>query len=137
MTYPAALSRGRRRTQRIRMDSRCTIWRDTGVTEQDDATDLEGRVHRAAHRDLPLRIKPGRSRTLILGDAEVEQGLGEAHVPASTADIRDGDLIEVTVGESAGVWLRIVEAVLADGRTARRLPVEQVDRPDDLLEETP
>lgn len=43
--------------------------------------------------------------------------------------LRDGDLIDVDAGESAGLVFRVVEADQGDHRTACRVPVIQADRP--------
>jgi hypothetical protein len=51
------------------------------------------------------------------------------HLPASTTNLADGDLIEVTSGEWAGDVFRIVAAIRYDQKTARRLPIVEEPRP--------
>ena len=51
------------------------------------------------------------------------------HLPASTTTLQDNDLVELTEGEQAGRFLRIVEATGADQQTALRVPVYEVPRP--------
>jgi hypothetical protein len=54
-----------------------------------------------------------------------------AHFPASTSNLRDGDLLEITSGENTGQVLRVVEADWSDQTTARRVPVVATQRPEE------
>lgn len=118
-----------------RMASRCTIRRSTGRTAQDESTGLEVPVWDTTYTDLPMRLGGSRSaattRTETIGGVEVQTALRIAHLPATTVDVADGDLIEITAGENAGVVLRVIEAAWQDQATARRLPVESVARPEE------
>jgi hypothetical protein len=69
------------------------------------------------------------SRTARVGDVDVELAVRVAHFPAATTGLRDGDLLEVTSGENAGRFLRIVEATWQDQATARRMPVVEAHKP--------
>lgn len=69
------------------------------------------------------------ARKVNIGDVEVALAVRVAHFPADAAGLRDGDLIEVTSGDCAGVFLRVVEASFQDQATARRVPVIETDRP--------
>jgi hypothetical protein len=103
---------------------------------QDEDTGLEGSAWAAVYVDLPLRLAgtyrgDSPSRTLDIGGVEVEVAVRTAHLPHDADDLLDGDLIEVTAGENAGLVLRIVEAAWQDQATARRVPVVAVDRPEE------
>lgn len=69
------------------------------------------------------------TRTLNVGGVELQVATRVGHFPADTTGLADGDLIDVTAGENAGVVLRIVEADWQDQSTARRVPVVSTDRP--------
>ena len=69
------------------------------------------------------------SRTVRVGDVEVTLAVRIGHFPAGTTGLADGDIIEVTAGENAGAFLRIVEASWQDQSTARRVPVIEAQRP--------
>lgn len=116
-----------------RMTSRCTVRRKTGATTT-DSNGFKIAVWSVVHTGLAIRLVGtsrggASSRTLDLGSVEIQAAVREAHVPATTADLADGDLIEITAGENAGLVLRIVEATWQDQATARRLPVIAEARP--------
>lgn len=69
------------------------------------------------------------TRRVSVGDVELQLAARVAHFPASTTGLRDGDVIEVTEGENAGAFLRIVEASWQDQATALRVPVVEAQRP--------
>jgi hypothetical protein len=54
-------------------------------------------------------------------------------VPADTSGLLDGDLVEMTGGENAGLVLRVLEVAFQDQATARRLPVVEVQRPEEWV----
>lgn len=85
------------------------------------------------HELLEGRIAGGRgaaaSRTVAVGQTDVQVALREWHCAAATTDLRDGDVVEIVAGENAGLFLQIVEAEWQDQATARRLPVMQIQRP--------
>jgi hypothetical protein len=114
-----------------RMKSRCAIRRKTGSFEVVDGFKVP--TWSIIHADLPIRIAGSQgtasSRTRDLAGAEIQSAIREAHVPATTTDLADGDFIEITIGENAGLVLRVVEATWQDQATARRLPVTAEVRP--------
>ena len=118
-----------------RMLSRCTIRRSTGRTAQDESTGLEVPIWDVTYTNLPIRVGGSRNaattRTEDVAGVEVQTALRIAHLPAPTTDLADGDLIELTSGELVGVVLRVVEATWQEQATARRVPCEQVDRPEE------
>ena len=85
--------------------------------------------------DCPGRLAGSRgaggSRTVTVGDAEIQLAVREWHMPASKPALQDGDLIEVTAGENAGAVLRVVESSWQDQATARRVPVVETQRPEE------
>lgn len=84
--------------------------------------------------DVPFRLAGSSrggsgTRTVRVGETEVQVATREAHFPAGTVGIKDRDLILVTAGENAGLVLRVVEAAWADQQTALRVPVVEDQRP--------
>lgn len=114
------------------MTSTCVVRRMTGRTAQDESTGLEVPVWDDVYTGR-LRLSGSRNaattRTEDVGGVEVQRALRIAHFPASATGLRDGDLIDVTGGDNAGVVLRLIEANWQDQATARRYPVESADRP--------
>lgn len=130
----ARQARGRAMAE-SRMTSRCAVMRLTGDTTT-DADGFEVREWAAVHADLPFRSdggssSDGGSRGVTIGGVTFEQATGVGHFPADTADLSDGDLIEVTSGEWTGDVFRIVAAIRYDQKTARRLPIVEESRPEE------
>lgn len=118
------------------MSSRATIHRKTGQMTQDESNGLQVPVWAEVHTDLPFRSDGGSagdggSRGVTIGGVTFEEATGVGHVPATTIDLQDGDLIEVTDGEWAGDVWRIVAAIRYDQKTARRLPIVEAARPEE------
>lgn len=133
MSVDYALTAGRSAAE-SRMTSRVTIRRKTGATAQDETSGEEVPIWDDVHTDLPFRSdggssSDGGSRTVTIGGVTFEDATGVGHVPATTDDIEDGDLIDVTSGEWAGDVFRIVAAIRYDQKTARRLPIVEEPRP--------
>lgn len=130
-----ALDRLRARAE-SRMLSRATIRRTTGRMTQDDDTGRQYPVWEVTHTALPVRVSnsaagSGQTRQVTLPGGAVNLAVLTVHVPIATTNLRDGDHIEVTSGESAGLVLKLLEADWSDQKTARRLPVEAVQRPEE------
>lgn len=89
------------------------------------------------HAQLEGRIAGGRgagaSRTVTVGQSEVQVAVREWHCAASTTDLRDGDVVHITAGENAGRFFRIVEATGQDQATAYRLPVIEIQKPEGIV----
>lgn len=119
-----------------RMTSTATIWRE----DPDNPTVVDGLetpAWVAQHTALPGRLAgpsggAAPSRKVSIGQTEIQVAVREWHCPATTTDLRDGDVIEITAGEHAGMFLRIVEASGQDQATARRLPVVEIQRPEGI-----
>lgn len=131
MTFDATLASGRTAAE-SRMTSRAIVRRKTGASTVVDGFKVP--TWQVVHTDLPIRIAgarrgSGSSRATEVGATEAQQASREAHVPATTTDIADGDLIEITAGENVGMVLRVVESAWQDQATARRLPVIADVRP--------
>lgn len=73
----------------------------------------------------------GAYRRVTVGSSEVDVATRIASLPASQTDLKDGDYLDVTAGESVGLVLRVVEATWQDQATARRVPVVEVQRPEE------
>lgn len=122
-----------RREAESRMTSRATVKRPGGPPVVVDGLEVDGWL--TQHADLPGRIAAsrggaGQSRKITVGQTEVQVAVREWHCPASTSGLRDGDVIEVTAGENAGVFLRVVEGSWQDQATARRVPVVEIQQPE-------
>lgn len=111
------------------MSSRVTIRRRSSRTTQNETTGEESAVWDVVYTDLPFRSDGSGSRTVTIGEVTFEDATGVGHLPASTTNLADGDLIEVTSGEWAGDVFRIVAAIRYDQKTARRLPIVEETRP--------
>lgn len=129
--FDAAVSMGRAAAE-ARMTSRCTIRRKTGNMVI-DAENQEVPEWIVVHTDLPCRLATSqgaiKSRTQTPGDAELERAAPDLHVPALTSDLANNDVAEITTGENAGEVARLLETSGTDQATARRIPVESVERP--------
>jgi hypothetical protein len=128
----AALASGRARAE-SRMTSRARIRRiDPANPTTVDGIETDGWAD--VHTDLPMRLGGSSgaagTRTVTIGETEVQVAVRVASFPADTTGLRDGDVVEVTEGESAGVFARIVEAGWQDQATARRVPVVETQRPE-------
>lgn len=126
---------GLREIAEARMTSTATVYRAGGKTTDDDGFEVDGWV--TVLSGLPFRLagsSAGASgtRTVTIGGTEAQVAVRVGHLPAGTTGLRDNDIIEVTAGESAGQFLRVIEATAADQQTALRLPVYEVPRPTGL-----
>lgn len=117
-----------------RMLSTVAVMRKTGETTQDEATGLEVPEWATVIAASPFRLGGSNAgsatyRTLDVGGARVEVAVRIGHFPAETSGLADGDLIDVSAGENAGLVLQIVEADWQDQATARRVPAVATQRP--------
>lgn len=104
-----------------------------------DTTEVNGfevPVWAAVHVDLPFRSdgggsSDGGSRSVTVGGVTFEDATGIGHMPATTADLEDDDLLDVFAGEWAGDVYRVVAAVRYDQKTARRVPIVEQARPEE------
>ena len=133
MSLQSIQARGRAAAE-ARMTSRCTIRRKTDQTTVVDGFEVP--VWDTTYTALPLRLVSDstgttQSRRVETAGVEYELAMRTAHFPASTSNLRDGDLLEVTSGENTGLVLRIVEADWSDQTTARRVPVVATQRPEE------
>lgn len=130
----AAVDAGRRAAL-ARMLSVVTVRRDTGNTAQDEETGSEVPVWDDVYSGVPFRLGGSNqgstgSRTVETPGGKVTLAVRTGHFPHDFDELRDGDLIDVTAGECAGLVLRIVEATFQDQATARRVQVVEVGRPE-------
>ena len=87
------------------------------------------------YADLPFRLSgtDGGTRRVTIGGVDFQDATAVGHMPASTIDLADDDLIEVISGEWPGTVWRVVEAVKKDQATARRVPITEAPRPEEWL----
>jgi hypothetical protein len=116
-----------------RMPSVAKVHRKTGSASQNESTGLVSPTWTDVITSTPFRLSgavrgSASYRTQDLGaDVEVASRIG--HFPAATTGLQDGDYVEITSGENAGLVFRIIEATWQDQATAVRVPVEAVVRP--------
>ena len=112
--------------------SDATVYRLTGRTiPGPDGLDEPERI--VVHAG-PMRLRSGRggagsSRSKSVPGGEVSLATREAHFPDATPTFRDGDLIHIDAGRSAGTWWLVIEADRADQQTAYRVPVMAAEQP--------
>lgn len=129
------VARGRAMAE-ARMTSRVTVRRKSGRPPQNEETGEEVPEWLVIHTNLPFRLDgsssgDGGSHTVTIGGVTYEQATAVGHFPALTADLEDGDFIDVAAGEWLGAVFSIVAAVKADQKTARRVPIEEQARPEE------
>lgn len=111
------------------------LMRSTGRTTQNESTGREEPAWDTVHQDLPGRLS--RSSTASASKSNDVPGGTEQvatmtlNLPAATEDVRDGDLYDITAGQWSGRTFRIIEATAADQATALRVPVVEVQRPEE------
>lgn len=134
MTLQSAIEHalpGLRAEAQAQMTSRATVRRKTGATVQNEDTGREVPVWEVVHSDLPFRLVPKGQRVVNIGGVEFSEATARGDMPHDTTDLADDDHIDLTSGEWSGTALRVIEAVKGDQRTARRVPVAEVDRPEE------
>lgn len=116
------------------MASTVAVMRKTGEFVIDPTTELEVPEWAAVIPESPFRLggaDQGGSgtRTLDVAGVEVQVAVRVGSFPAVEDRLADGDFIDISAGENAGMVLRIVEAAWQDQTTARRVPVVSEARP--------
>lgn len=127
------LARGRLAAE-ARMTSRVTVHRASDRAAQDEATGRERLAWVTVASNIPFRLdgpSDGATRTVEVAGVQYQQATATGHLPVSSVDLVDHDLLEVTVGEWSGTVWRVVEASRADQKTARRVPIAQESRPEE------
>ena len=133
MTLQAAIEAQLPRLQAealARMTSRVDVRRKTGATTT-DANGWEIPVWEVVAYDVPFRLVGGDTRKVTVGGVDFQEATARGDLPWDTADLADDDYLDITAGEWAGSVFRVVEAVKGDQRTARRVPVAEVPRPEE------
>lgn len=119
-----------------RMVAMATVRRDTGNVAQDEDTGAETPIWATVYTNVPFRLggpNQGASgaRVIETPGGEITLAVRTGHFPHDHDELRDGDLIDITAGENAGLVLRIIEATWQDQATARRVQVVEADRPEE------
>lgn len=111
------------------MPGRVTIRRKAGRTKDADQLDVDAWTVIAT--DVPFRLIRGNSsRTVRIGESEVEVATRDGDLPVGTP-LADGDLLDITDGEFVGHVVQVIEAMGSDQRKSLRVPVVEVDRPEE------
>ena len=129
MSRDGALAAGRAAAMQG-MTSTVAVMRKTDDTTT-DANGWEIPVWEVVAYDVPFRLVGGDTRKVTVGGVDFQDATARGDFPWDTFDLADGDLVEVVEGEWADSVFRIVEAVKGDQRTARRVPVVEVPRPEE------
>lgn len=131
----ARLARGRA-AARARMLTRVAVMRRTGLSNQDEDTGRQAPEWATVYVDLPFRLDSsgtgqaaGGSTTKNISDVRVEASTLIGQMPYDTADLADGDLVEVMTGEWPGRVWAVRDASVGDQQTARRVQLEETKRP--------
>jgi len=116
------------------MDSTAAVMRKTGDVVTTNG--IEVPEWATVEAGVPFRLggadRGGSgTRTVSVGETDVQLAARVGSFPAATTDLADDDLIEITAGENVGVVLKIVEATWQDQATARRVPVVEEKRPEE------
>lgn len=131
----AMRARAESRMGAVNGGSTATVWREDPDNNPVVVDGLETPSWVAELTSLPGRLAANRgasqSRTVTIGQTEVQLAVREWHCPAGTA-LHDGDVIEVTSGEHAGTYLRVIESNGSDQATALRVPVIETQKPEGL-----
>lgn len=72
------------------------------------------------------------TRTLTVGQTEVQVATRVWKIPHDTTGLRDGDVIAMTSGACAGRYFRLIEATVADQKKQQELPVIEIQKPEGL-----
>jgi hypothetical protein len=120
-----------------RMTSTVAVMRKTGGTTT-DANGYEVPEWATVYAASPFRLGGANAgsagtRTVTVGSTEMQLAVRTGHFPATAVLLADGDLIEITSGENAGLVLQIIEADWQDQATARRVPVVSTKRPEEWV----
>lgn len=120
------------------MTSTAAVKRKTGNHVPDPVTGLDVPEWATVIASTPFRLGGANqgsagTRTLDVGGVEVQVAVRVGNFPAATDLLQDGDFIDVTAGENAGMVLRIIEAAWQDQSTARRVPVVSETRPEEWV----
>ena len=116
------------------MPSRATVRRRTGRTVKVDGYTQPEWAD--VHVDIPFKLGgtstgDGGTKAVTVAGVTFNQATAVGQLPWDTTNLADGYLIDITAGEWAGSVFQIVEAVKVDQRTARRVPVVEVPRPEE------
>ena len=132
MTLQAAIEAQLPRLQAealARMTSRANVHRAIADPEKVDGYDVP--EWDLIHVGIPFRLVGGDTRKVTVGGVDFQDATARGDFPWDTFDLADDDLVEIVEGEWAGSVFRVVEAVKGDQRTARRVPVAEVPRPEE------
>ncbi|MDR7253711.1 peptidoglycan hydrolase-like protein with peptidoglycan-binding domain [Nocardioides sp. BE266] len=80
---------------------------------------------------IPCWVDGGNTtRTVTVGQTEVQVATRVLKVPHDTTGLRDGDIVAVVGGACDGRFFRIVEATIADQKKQQEIPVSEVQKPE-------
>lgn len=114
------------------MTSRATVKRGGVPTTDADGYEADGWA--VTYSSLPCFVdNAGRgtsgTRTVTVGGVESQVALRVIKVPALTDDIRDGDVLYISSGETAGHYFQVLEGTPADQKKQRELAVFEIAAP--------
>jgi hypothetical protein len=127
MSLGGIVARGRAAAERLMVDT-CTIKRPTGMSGTDPVTE----TYAAAHYTGACRVvtREVDAITPDAGEREATVLRLRVDLPATTSDVRVGDVVTVTAStydaQLVGRSFRVVAPFHGSQKTARRVPVEEM-----------
>lgn len=133
MSVESAVAAGRAAAE-ARMTSVCNVLRKSGTTSIVGGFKVP--TWTTVHAAVPVRIAganggSAQSRKIDAGGLDLNVPVRVASFSVGLAGLRDGDLIEVTSGDTSDLVFRIVEVDAQDQSTAHRCQVVGTARPEE------
>ena len=119
-----------RAAARARMTSSALVQRvdPSNPGTDDDGFEVDGWT--AVYPALPSWIDKGRgTRTVRVGDVEMQLAVRVFKAPHDTTLLQDGDVAEMLSGPCAGRFFRFVETTPVDQKKQQEFEVVETDRP--------
>lgn len=131
MSLDSVLLAGRTAALR-RMTAAALVKRPGGKIPGPDGFEVDGwtPVYAALPCWVDSNSQSSGTRTINVGDLEVQTATRVLKVPYDATDLRDGDIAQVVGGACDGRFFRVVEATFADQKKQQELPVVEVQAPE-------
>lgn len=112
------------------MTATALVKRPGGKTTGPDGFEVDGWTE--VYAGLPCWVDNGGTgtRTVSVGDVEVQTAVRVLKVPHDATSLRDGDVAQIVGGACGGRFFRVVEATFADQKKQQELPVVEVQAPE-------
>lgn len=118
------------------MTSSATVWREDPANPV-VVGGLEVPGYVAELVDVPCWVDAtgagSGTRTVTIGQTEMQVASRVLKVPHDTTGLRDGDVVAVSGGACDGRFFRVVEATVADQKKQQEIPVVEIQQPEAIL----